>query len=584
MKLHDPDTERAILRLAASARQGRSMEPADGGKNLSSLFLRMLAMMFLAHIFVGLLGAYDDTLRTGHWQSLIICILLMWTTQVAIGGLVDPLERNGRHAVLPNLPISGEHAFRWARQQFFIDHWLKLTFLSFLCAFALHDFSFVAPWELAGTSLLISAIVIASVQVLQQPWLERVHFMRNWTICSLLLCGWMLLLLFTNKKIFRVGGTPEWLADAISLFTWLLPPSWVLPGRFENGGAILALVWIGYGLLLWKKWPIVAAPYLDSPRDFLDSFGDFDEEEDEENEERPEASIETDSAIESPLPMKAPPSPMTILPDGWVERWVIWWIPEKDLPAAGAICDNRPGWTKRTNWMLRILPLWLAAVWIFVRFYPESNRKEGITVWMVAISIGLPVIGFLPASNAISRAYYLYFSSGQILPYFSAAPIPTRTLLRISTRITIARCILLAAIGTPYAWMLQAIFDPTVPLIVFIWLVPAICCIWITARPILVTYRLWKTNRLKNGGGLFVFHSLLVIVGIALAIAAIVSGVLAVFSGLGFIASILDQQASGSFLLGALGGLVLSGLCSRAVFEIYHWQLKRRCLDWVSSP
>ncbi len=584
MRLHDPETERAILRLAATGRKGRTMEPADGGNNLSSFFLRKLGLLYLAHIIAGMLGAYDETLRSAHWQSLIICILLIWHVQIAIGGLLDQLTRDGRHAVLPNLPIRGEHAFRWARQQFFIDRSITLACLNSLFAFALHDFTFAAPWKLAATCLLISAMSIASVQVLQQPWLERLHFLRNWSICSLLLSGWMILLVFTNKKIFRVGHTPEWLEDAIRLFTWLLPPSWVFPGRFEDGGAILALVWIIYGFVLWKQWPVVAAPFLDSPRDFDGGFGGFDEDEDQENREAPNNDIDSDHSPGERLPIRGLPPPMAIARDGWVERWVMWWIPDRDKAVAGAFCEQRPGWTKRANWMLRFLPLWLAAIWVFIHFCPESFAwKATITIWICVISTVLPLFGLLPFSNAISRAYSVCSSSGQILTFFSALPVSTRALLRVSMRITIARSIVFAVIGIPYACLFQSILDPDAPLIVSIWLVSAFCCSWITARPMLVAYRLWKTNRLKHGGGLLVGHGLLAIIGSALVIAAPLSAIFGIGFGFAGISCALENQDSGLYALGALGGLALSGLCSRAVFEIYHWHLKRRCFDWISS-
>lgn len=547
-----------------------------------------MTAIFFAYVPATFLGAYDVRLRTEHWQTLICCVLLMWTIQFAIAGLGTPLTRNGFHAVLPNLPISGQHAFRWARHRFFVEKWFSHFCICFLCAFAFHDFSFHSPWSIAAFTLLLQAMVIASVQVLQHPWLERFRVQRIANISLLLLIAWMLFLLFANKRIFRIGETPEWLADAILLLTWLFPPSWVLPGRFESGGALLALAWISIGIHLWKKWPANASPYLDKPRDFPGSFGDFSEDEDMDDEENLTGSGYPDEAWEENGGQTGIlPAPASVFTEGWVERWVLRWIPEKDRPAAGIFCDIAPSWTFRANWTLRILPLWLLASWLFFRFFPHSESRETITIWIWIISIVLPLIGLMPFSNTVTTSAFPWSSNGQTFPFFAALPVSVRSLLRISMRVTIARCILMVMIGAPYACLLMIVLIPEATvleaLLIGPWMVSAVCIAWTTARPILVYYRLQAGNRRKNGSWEYVTHGLLVILNIALSIVALLAAVIGVVSGLGYIGTTPDGHEVWSLPMGAAGGLLLSAICSRAVFEIYHWRLKGRHLDWITT-
>lgn len=587
MKLHDPATERELLRITTTGRNDREIELPDRRRNWFGIVASKLSPLVLAYLPAGALGAFDSRLRTEHWQTLICCVLLMWSAQIGFGSLIGSITNQGYHAVFVNLPIRGEHVLRWVRSRFFLGKWFPVLAISFLCSFAVHDFSLEAPWNLAATTLLLFATTFATMMLLNEAWFVRLHVARIWSLAPLLLAGWMLLLFFTNRRVFRIGQTPDWLTDAILGFTWILPPSWCLPGRLESGGGLLAIVWIGWGIARWRSWPKSAAPIFDTPQDFIDAFGDFafDEEDEEDEPRKTEATIEPAPTVKpgkSRKPVRLP-APLGMPDSGWVERWIQRWIRKGDQHLAGAFGDLSSFATMKTTWTLRILPVWLSCTWVFTKFVPESDWKETLTTWIWLISVLLPIIGLLPFSNAIPRATASWSLGAQSVPFFTAMPVSVRDLLRISTRITIARCILMALIGTPFAWILLAILDPKSSPWAAVWLVPAISCFWITSRPLIIWYRLQAGNRRKLGAGVLIARTLMQIFSLALGIVWLLSGAVGVISGLGYFWGNPRGYDLWTLPMMAVGGLILSGVCSRAVFEIHHWQLSRRHLDWLSS-
>lgn len=586
MKLHDPDIEREVTRLATLGRKGKEMEPADPGRSWSTIVIAPFMLAALLSIPAGALGLHDPRLRTEHWQTLIICILMMWTSQLSLNILIGRFMKDGYNAVCANLPIRGEHAFRWVRSRFFAGRWFAMLLISSLCGFAIHGFSLEHPWHLAATTLLLFVTGFATTILLN---IEQFKIVRIWTAGSILLMGWMFLLYVTDARIFRTEETPQWMVEAILKLTWLIPPSWCLPGRFENGGAILTLLWAGVGLARWKAWPRAAAPYLDARRDFAESFGHFAFSEDEEEENHPaypvhEAPDERHhrDAGEVPTSKGLPPPPA--LPGGTlVDRWVRRWIAKGDEVVAGAFSDDAVGRTFRTKWTLLILPLWLLLVWLFVRFVPEPNWKDTGTIWIWLLSVLIPLGGLLPFSTSVSNAHATWSLGTLNFPIFSALPVSTRSLLRISTRITFARCVLMMLIAAPYACILIAILLPDVPPLVGLWLVPAFCFFWVTARPQLVWYRLQEANRRKRGAGTLVIHVILVLLNLLLGVTSVLAATLGTMAGLAYFGKAVSGEDLWLLPLAAVGGLLLSAVCSRAVFEIYHWQLRRRLVDWITS-
>jgi hypothetical protein len=586
MKLHDPATERELLRLAAAGRNGKELESPDRRREWFGILMVPLIPIVFAYLPAGALGAFDTRLRTEHWQTLICCILLMWSAQTGLGSLIGSITGQGYHAVFVNLPIRGEHAMSWVRSRFLREKWFSVLALGFLCSLAVHDFSLHAPWNLAATTLLLFATTFATMMLLNESWFTRLKLARIWSLASLLLAGWMFLLYITNRRIFRIGGTPEWMADAILGFSWILPPSWCLPGRFENGGGLLAVIWIGWGFARWMDWPKLAAPFFDAPQDFVEAFGDFAFDEGDEDEDCPtEPEIEAVPVLARGENRKIVrlPAPLAMPDIGYVDRWVRRWIRSGDQNLAAAIVDPNPIWAMKTRWTLLVLPVWLAVILAFTKLFPESDWKETITIWLWIVSVVLPFAGLLPFSNAIPRAAATWSVGAQKFPFFSALPVRTSDLLRISTRITVARCILMGLLGTPFAWCLLAILDPASSPWAVVWLVPALCCFWITSRPLFLWYRLQSRSRRRRGAGVFVSHTLIQLLSLVLGIVWLLSGAAGVISGLGYFWSTPVGDDLWVLPMMAVGGLILSGICARTVFGIYLWQLSRRHFDWLSS-
>lgn len=591
MKLHDPATERKLLRLAIRAREGRATEPPDPrkhGEKTGQLFSHLVILYTIAAI----LGAFDERLWTEHWRFLICSVMLLWVAQVGLAQLIG--EVNRYRTVLINLPISGEHVLRWARSRFFIQKGFSMLCFSGLCAFSLSNFSWASPSQLASTILLLFSTTISTVILFNEPWLGRLRIVKIWTVGSLLSVGGMAVLFFTHRKMFRIGGTPEWMAEGILNITWLFPPSWSLPGRLEQGGVYLALIWIGVGAMRWMAWPKLAAPHFDAPQDFVETFGNFACEEDEDGEfggieSEPFAGEIDHSAIAvdaEPGGGKTKrririPEPLAMATGGWVDQWIRRAVGKNDTVLAGALADPSHTSTRRTNRTLIWSPVWLAVICAVTAFYPECDSKELVILWIWILSPALLILGLLPFSNGIPRATAAWNLGSQSMPFFAAMPVGTRDLLRISARINLVRCIVMAVIATPICWLLLLILAPEDSPWVVCWVVPAFCFFWATSRPLFVWYRLQAATRRRRGA--LLSHALGASLSIALAIIWLISGAGGVISGIGYFLG--GVSGSDRWLLPALatGGLVLSGLAARAVFEIHRWQLSRNHFDWVSS-
>lgn len=597
MKLYDPETERELLHLATLARRGKEMQPEDPGKPWTSIVMTPLALAAIFFIPAMALGAFDLRLREEHWQTLVVCFTMMWAAQLHLGMLISLFMQDGYHAVCANLPIRGEHAFRWVRSRFIIRQWLPGLALASLCGFAVHGFSPEQPWHVAATSLLLFASGAATTILFNERSIAHFKIGRIWTLGSLLLAISLFLHYVGDGRIYRMEETPnqQWMADAILTATWLLPPSWCLPGRLESGGAILTVLWTGLGIARWRAWPKESARYLDARRDFAEAFGHFasDEYEDDDDDEYPdhplrpadESVYDADAiaGISSAVVFKVLPPPPALPEDSPVGRWVRRWIAKGDEPVAGTFCDGSSGWTFRMRWTLLVLPPWLLLVWAFVRFFPESDLKETGMIWVWMLSILLPLAGLLPFSNAIPNALTPWITGAQSFPIFSALPVPIRRLLRVSVRITFARCVLMSLIGTPYAIILAAILLPDASPLLALWLVPAFCFFWITARPMFVWYRLQALNQRKRGIGTLFLHVVLVMLNVILGLISLVAATFGILTGLAYIEGGVSGDDLWQLPLAAVGGLLLSAIFSRAVFEIYHWQLSRRHLDWITS-
>ncbi len=266
--------------------------------------------------------------------------------------------------------------------------------------------------------------------------------------------------------------------------------------------------------------------------------------------------------------------------EGWVESWVRRFIGKKDAPLAGAMVHLNPAWTRQTHLVMWLAPPVLAMIWAFHRHFPASAFRDSANVWIGILAFALPVGALLPVSNEVPRATALWPLGGQGLPFFSALPVSVRDVLRISQRITLARCLILVPLMTPIVAALLAIFDemdfsPWTAC----WLVPAATCFWVTSRPVFLCHRLRGAGRRSNSWSI---HTLLELLTLIATLGWLIAGLIGVGSGLLLFSSGFGGPDRWVVAAAGLGGLLVSGLCARAVFEIHCWKLQRRMLDWLS--
>lgn len=588
MKLHDPETERNLLRLAIAGRNGKPIAPPDPRPGLWGTFKLSLYILASGAGVSGILGATNPLVRTHHWQTLFGSMILMALAMASFGRIFGTVCPPGTHAVLVNLPINGERVFRWIRFRFFLKSWFLFLTLSLTCSFALQGFADDSLWSTATTGLLLFAVSYSTVILLGDPLLIRLKVTNLWSLLLLILFVGLVLLYGFHQKIFSEGEIPEWLANGILGLAWAFPPSWCMPGHIENGGAWLSAAWIAWGAFRWIKWPRAAGQLFDMPYDFMNTFGDFGLNEDDEEAPQiifPQAISETSNAEEPRSGLKYPihlPAPLAMPQSGWLDRWIRRAIGKNNQDLAGAVCDLTRSWSKQTTWLMRLSPFWLISVWALTEFPPFSLRKDDITLFIGIASVILLIGGLLPFSNSIPRALAPWYLGAQKIPFFSALPISSRDLLRISNRITFVRGVAMILIASPVVFILLALLLPGENPWVSLWLVPSLVCFWSTSRPIFVWYRLQAACRKRRG--IWLTHISGSILIIPLVIGWLASGAAGVVFGCGLILGKVSGDDAWILPLLAIGGLSLSGLSARAVFELHRWRLRRGHFDWMSAP
>lgn len=582
MKLHDPATERELMKLAAQGRNGRPIERADRGRSLSDLLGKPFLLLVGGYMMAVLLGALDPRMRTAHWPTLYCSLVLTATALIGSVNLLNPINsRTGYGATLLNLPIPGERLFRWVRSRFLAASAPTLLMLGAVCSIARHGFTAASPWSAAATTLLLAATTFATIILLNEDSLQKLRLRLIWAALTALAVVWILGLFIFRRTLFAEGNTPDWLAEWILHLTWIFPPSWCLPGRFENGGAVLALPWITWGISRWISWPRRIGLLFDQTQDIAPDSGDFPDDE-HENDFAGSATLGIGPFQETTdPPCVTLPEPMAMAGGGWVDQWVRRVIGKKDAPLAAALVDLNTSWTKQTHRLMFLFPPGLTLLWAFSKYLPSSGINGAVetTAWICAF--GFPAVFLLPISNSVPRATAGWILGNQALPVFTMLPVGVRDLLRISSRISLARCLVACGIGTPIYGALLAAFDGDITPWAACWLVPGVCWFWSTSRPLFLWYRLQTLNHPRRGAR--VLHVVLTVVLIALAIVWLVSGIAGVICG--FALFVGHPTASDRLWLPvwAAAGLLASGLCARAVFEIHRWQLTRRYLDWLSS-
>lgn len=583
MNLHDPATERELLRIAVIARAARTMEPAESYP-LGSTFRRLLNHVFVLAMAAMFLGGPQGVHLADHWRELIACLMVMAMAATGNSNLHQTAADCGMHTVIPNLPIRGESALRWVRSRYLIGHAWTVTTLCFVIAFTLSGFSITSTISVARHAVLLLAVTFATMMLVDDEWLQRLKVNRALLLVSVISAVGLFGIYIFRRHYFITGHTPEWAINGLRGLIWMFPPSWTMPGRFESGGAWLAAGWIGWGLWKWIAWPRAIGFAFDEPQDLIGAFGSCGFEDDEEDHgpmHESEASLMNE--VESPAgkpgcPIALPP-PLAMARAGWVDHWIGIVLGVRNRHLAAALCDPSATWTKQTNWLIVFSPVWLALAWAFMAWLPDSERKEFIVLWIWIVSIAVMTVGLLPFTNAIPRAMSSWPMGAQQMPFFAGIPVNARDLLRVSTRITVARCLVMALVGGvffPIQWMIFEPADSHWPIVA---LVIAITIFWSLSRPAFISYRLRSPNLRRRG--IWMVDVLAMALSVLLGVGWLLAGVVGIFATF-ILASLGDSSGElGWSLLLAFGGLTVSGLCARAVFEIHHWQIRRGHFDWL---
>ncbi len=584
MKFSDRATEREWIRLASEGRMGRPMKRKDPGPSLKSRVSPLFGILAIASVISWLMGMNEPEMRSEHWQTMLSCLILIFTSLVGVQTLMHPINsRPGYVAAALNLPVSGESIIRWVRRQIWLRRFPKTLLICGVISLAVHGFEFSAPWKIAATALLLTATTFATTILLEDEWLQRLRIGRLWGVLVALLVVWLVALYISHGKGSMVGNPPDWMAAGVLRLSWIFPPSWCLPGRFEHGGFWLALPWIAWGATRWYSWPKRAGQHLDRLQDLNPAYDDSDEDDDSLDDESPEL-IEAHSE-EKPEPRDDNrttdlPEPLAMIASGWVERWVCYFIGGKNLSMAGAMVALHPAWTPLTNRVIRYAVPMLTFVWAFHRYFPDSKFKSTADLWMGIISFILPMGVLLPVTNAVPRATSTWALGGQVLPFFSMLPISVRDVLRVSMRVTLARCLIMVPLMTPIAAALLAIYHELgCSAWTACWMVPAVACFWVHSRPIFLALRFRSSSRRSKS---LLIHTVLGLFSLISGLGWLAAGAIAGISGVMLFAPENSGTDRWETLAAFLGGLLVSGLCARAVFEIHVWKLKRRMLDWLA--
>lgn len=566
MNLHDPQTELEILRLAKSGRKGQAMEARDRWpwqKWIMAPVWVIAILGYLAHM----MGAFDPDRRVVHWQYLICSLVVLWTAKFGAGLATAPIARN--YATLVNLPVKGETLFELSRRSFFIRF---APFLILVCgpfSYAVGGFTWEEPVLLAISTVLMAGTTLATAIIIYDaslaPSLIRRIYDRFFQIQSLglVISYWFL------EDYSKTGGTPKWLAEGIYQVTWLLPPSWCLPGRIGHGGGVVALSWCVFGFTRWMLWPRRLGHLFDAPKDVF-----INEEATEEEEAK---SADTDEAI----PITTLPAPLAVPGEGWVERWVRRVIGGKDAIIAGTLVEQNSDWTKNTNLAIYLCPILLAVNWVVLKMPIKADWFEtaAYCIWIISI-VAIPLL-LQQFPNAVPRMTGQWSTGPQALPFLALLPISVRDVLRVSMRITFARTVILAAISGPYLWCLFSIHEIEMRPMDLLWLVLSGSWILVTSRPLFILNRIQSLGRCRRG--IYPIHCALNLLLCLIALIWLIASATGVAFGLFWMGTMEGDNDFGFIAAVSLGGLAVSALSSRATFEIHHWRMRRGHFDWVSG-
>lgn len=571
MKLHDPETEKALLRLAEAGRKGSIIEAKDRRRFGGSIG-RLVAVAYGSAVFLTICGISNPDLREIRWQTLYASLLLMLAVFWSSGALASTAQRCGCHDVLLNLPISGRRALRWVRHRYFIRQWLPVLFTSALCALPLRGFSFDSGF--AALSLAFVASVFTTVVVYGDPGVQRLRLPLLWMLSTFGILAILALMYFVDSRTFHINGASPATMTVVSALAWLYPSSWVTPQMMPVGG-VLAAIGFSWGFQRWLTWPTRLGHSYDAPQDFIDAFEDPDGDDFDE-------SIEATAEPHKPVVLTdeiALPAPRLHEAEGWLNRWVGHRCSRRERLVTGAISELETSGGFRLKIALLAIPLWLAGVWIFMRVAPDSSARDLQIIWIWVLSAAGLLLTLFPFTNGVPLGTGWCETGSLAMPSFAGLPITVRELLRTSQRITTRRSLLMMAIGTPVvATLFHLLPGPGHPWMAC-WLVPAVLTWWILSRPVFVWHRLQSASR-RRSGVLLQYLTVNLVLAVLL-LGWLIAGFAGIFLGIvAFSPTVIDAEAIRTGAA-AIGAILASGLLARGVFEIYHRQLRLGTYDWL---
>lgn len=568
MILHDRETEQELLEIAGRVAGAKGLERPDG-KTWSRR--ASISLHYGIWLFATCMLTLSDLPTTAeHALCALVMMLLIRDGRNHLGATANDC---GLFGVLVNLPITVKRALTHIRARFVLRFWLPSVLFPVPLALELHRPSAAWP-EIAASAFLLTTICWATIILADSDRMARLKGALVWHIAAIALIAHLIFLHYLGGGLAEESPAYSSSEGVIDHMLWIFPPAWVFPGKAEAGGNILAGLWIAAGFWSWFRWPVTAMPAYDKPHDFIGAFGSFGYDDSETAAENfPGENEDTEDDVVSDAPAAMPS-------DGWLDRLILRAIRADDRTVAGAMADPEQTWTRRANAALVFAPLWLLGIWLFGRWTPDFPQGDFLLIAIWGLPLALFIVTLFPYSNPMAFAFSPYPLGAFHVPFHSMAPVATRGLLRIAQRIRLVRCCLFGLVPTPFFHGMAVLqgypqFAGGLAL-----MIPAAMVFWILSTPIMVSSKIRSSLRRKSG--ILPLHFANSVVILSLSVLWLVTGIGGVASAF-FFASEGSEEGRVFLLPAAIGGLLLSAVFSRVVFEIVHNEIRHRRYDWISK-
>ena len=557
----------------------KKLEPADP-KRFFSLG-SILFYLFFLWIVTNALGLNRPL--AAHWKDLFPALLLAWVALSNRNRLEDELNSSTHSPCILNLPISGEKALRWYRYRFFQLTWFPTLIFSVLSSAAVHEFSTVSIADLLALASMFFLITYSTSALLGDHLIKILRIPKIWGILWIFSIVLISFYFFTNSRIFYSAPSPSWVVSSAKVISWVFPTTWVTPGKLGNGGAVLAIIWCAYGAFRWIKYPYDFRKTFDENRDYFEVLVDYEaDEEFEESRETDQKSQIKDQ--ESCRGVTLEPLQLPSLYEsedlGWTARWIRKFLTKRDVIILETFSDNRDGWTFRANLALCVLPVVFMIQWLITNFFPEGDWKDGLTVWFWGSTTLFNLFALLQLGNGLPRSNEVSETGNLQHSFLAEFPISVREILRVSTKITFARSILMAAILIPFYCATFHLLLPEWKFYAPVWIIPAMLVFWTLSRPLFVAYRFSHTTKYRKNS--FIFRLITIPFYLILSFGWVGAGALTSFSLIAFATyDVTPPEVPMTFGF-IFGGILLAAIAARGLFEIFYLTLRSRRVDWIS--